>query len=763
MRHQVLTCAMLGLLLQCFVCAFAQTTPWQVDLAGEWRFRTGDDPAWALPGCDDSKWDRLHAPALWDSGGYANYDGFGWYRRTFSAPAGIAAHPVLVEIGGVDDDDWVYLNGKLVGEGKGCYKRRLYRVPAGLLHEGENLIAVRIYDGSMGGGLAVGPLTVRQESLADRVEVTSVRLSQPTPANPRMSLEVGLTSRSATAQQMQVHVRLTDYVRRELAAADREVSLPPGGAVTATFPFTGGECLDYRLSLALTQGTDRWEDFRYLQADALRGPRRLWMLSGAWDFLPVEQLAPTPPSGVWQTTTVPNAAWGGWRGPEHSAWYRRKFDVPADLGPQRLVLQFAAVAHACEVFVNGTRVGSRLGGFEPFSFDLTSVVRPGENELCVGVTDWTAGLKPGVPVPPDPEKLPAGCMMIPFGTRAASVRGIWQDVTLEARAPVAVEATKITTSVRTNALGVALTLRNDEARPRTVSVAPQVCDAGRPVFSLPPRQVTVPPAGTATLQWQRPWAKPRLWWPFDPHLYDLRTEVKQDGALTDLHHTRFGFREFWIDGTDYRLNGRIFRLRGLVCAPRPESPEALRRYFLTGMERTNFTLVRHHMFPRPRYFYDLADELGMCLKDESAFYCAASSYALTDDAFWANMGRHVEGMVRRSWNHPSLCIWSTEPALRRQSRAGDRASPSRGGAVGQGARPDAPDPLRCRRRSRGCGRRGQPALPDRFQQAQPLARRRVLARDRPGSGGLAAQVLGVGPEEAVVPRRVPAPATLQRG
>lgn len=643
------------------LCLAAPTTPWQVDLAGEWRFHTGDDPAWAQPGLDDSKWDRLRAPALWDSGGYADYDGYGWYRRLFTAPADVAAQPLLVEIGGVDDDDWVYLNGKLVGQGKGCYKRRLYRVPAGIVHGGENLIAVRIFDGSMGGGLAVGPLTVREEALADRVAVTAVRIVQPTAADPRLRLELDLTSHSATPQTVRLQAGLKDYFQRALGSLDRSAAVAPGATVTETLTCPGSEGVDYRLALALSQGADRWEDFRYLQADALQGPRRTWLLNGTWDFLPVDKLAPTPPGGTWQTVTVPNATYGGWSGKQHSAWYRRRFAVPTDLGAQRLVLQFAAVAYGCEVFVNGTRVGSHLGGFEPFSFDITTAARPGaDNEVCVGVTDWTAGLKPGVPVPEDPEKMPNSCMLIPFGTRVHSTRGIWQEVALEARSPVFVAESKVTTSVRKQTLAVTLTLRNDDSQARTVRVAPQVWDAGKTTFALEAREVAVPPTGTATVQWTRLWPNARLWWPADPHLYDLRTEVRQGAALTDLHHTRFGFREFWVDGTDYRLNGRIFRLRGQVCAPRPESPEALRKYFLTGLQRTNFTLVRHHMFPRPRYFYDLADELGMCLKDESAFYCAASTYALTDETLWGNLRQHVEAMVRRSWNHPALCLWSTE-------------------------------------------------------------------------------------------------------
>jgi beta-galactosidase len=631
-----------------------------VDLAGEWRFATGDDPRRAEPAFDDSEWDRVGAPALWDDFGYADYDGYGWYRRRFTAPAPAATVPLLMDIGGVDDDDWVYLNGRLIGQGKGCYQRRLYRVPAGVVRAGKNLIAVRIFDGAMGGGLAVGPITLGEETLGDRIELTSCRIEPPAVGQAEMALALELKNKTAQAQVVALNGALTDYLQRPLGDVAGQLRLPPGATGSHRLSFRGGECTDYRLALSLSQGDDRWETFRYLQADALAGPRRTWLLSGQWGFLPADDLR-RPPQGTWQEITVPTAGWGGWPGKEHSAWFRRTVPVPAQVGGQRLRLRFEAVAYRCDVYLNGQRVGEHLGGFEPFWVDITAAARPGaDNELLVGVTDWTAGLKPGTPVPPDPEQLPDGAMLLPFGTRAQATRGIWQDVYLVAHGPVAVEESRITTSVSRGELAVRLRVRNHGDGPRDVALRPTVMDAGRPVFALDERRVTVPSGATVEVEWQRPWADAKLWWPHDPHLYDLRADVRISGAASDLSDTRFGFREFRIDGKDYRLNGRILRLRGLVCSPQGASREAIRDYFITGMAQTHFTLVRNHMGPRPAYYYDIADEVGMGLKDESAFYCAASSYALTDDGFWRNMAAHVDGMVRRSWNHPSVCVWSAE-------------------------------------------------------------------------------------------------------
>ncbi|OGV68646.1 MAG: hypothetical protein A3K19_14875 [Lentisphaerae bacterium RIFOXYB12_FULL_65_16] len=642
--------------------AAAAPAPWQVDLAGDWRFSTGDDPAWASPEFSDADWDTIHAPAPWDSAGYAEYDGYGWYRRTFETPPEATAKAQVFDLGGVDDDDWVYINGKLIGKGKGCYKRRLYPVPAGLLNAGRNLIAVRIFDGGMGGGLAKGPILLGVQPLTDRVALTQCRFEPVAPEQTELPLTLAFTNRTDQPQKAQVDAQLTDYLQRAVGSLSTALDLAPNAVSTVTVKARGGECTGYRLALDLKQGNEAWSTVRYLQTDALAGPRRTLLLNGTWDFLPVTRIENPPPGGEWKPIELPLAGWGGWPGKEHSAWFRRQLDLPPGLDGQRLLLQFQAVAHVSQVYVNGTKVGRHLGGFEPFEFDITSAAKPGAaNEVLVGVTDWTAGLKDGTPIPNDVEKdFPANTMLFPYGCRPPMIRGIWQDVSLVAHGDVGVEDVFVTTSVRRQELAVRAQVRNSGDKDAATVLRPVVRDAETQALALEERKLTAPPGQTVTAEWTVSWKDARLWWPSDPHLYALRLEVTADGTVTDRTDTRFGFREFWIDGTDYRLNGRVFRLRGQVCAPNFETPENLRTYFLSHRDEANFSLVRHHMFPRSSYYYDIADELGMCLKDESGFYCAAKNYALTDDRFWQNLKRHLDGMVRRSRNHPSVCIWSTE-------------------------------------------------------------------------------------------------------
>ena len=641
-------------------CAISEAKAWKVDLSGEWAFSTGDNPAWASPDFDDSQWDRIGAPALWDSYGYEEYDGYGWYRRHFTAPAGIEGRRLLIEIGGVDDDDWVYINGRLVGSHMGCYVAHSFHIPPGLVKPGDNVIAIRIYDGAMGGGLAVGPIEIREETMADVVALEEAAVRAERFGTPQMALELSLRNKTGRSQRIKLTGQLEDYLLRPVLEIDRAVLLKPDERRQVRFQFNGGRLNDYRLALRVSGEIGSTDYYLYPAGDALAGVRKVWRLSGQWDFMPAESLE-YPPKGRWKKAKVPSDRWGGWPGKEHHAWFRRTFTVPAQAKGLVFRLRFEAVAHYCVVYLNGQRLGEHLGGFEPFEFDVSDAIKPGqENELVVGVTDWIAGLKPGSPIPEDPQDVPAHSMLIPYGTRVNRLRGIWQDVLLIAHGPVAVVDDFIITSVRNRRVTVRARLRNFSDRPQRVTVKPEVGDAQGLVFAMRRRSLSIPPGDSAEIEWTRQWKNPRLWWPFDPHLYYVRLSVDADGQPSDEQFTRFGFREFWIDGIDYRLNGRVFRLRGLGCTPTSTSPEELREYYLANMQQANVTLLRNHMHPRPKFYYDIADEVGMCLKDESAFYCQARNYALEDERLWENLRRHVTAMVLRARNHPSVCIWSTE-------------------------------------------------------------------------------------------------------
>jgi cephalosporin-C deacetylase len=139
-----------------------------------WVMQTGDNQAWASPDIDDSGWQAIQVGVPWDEAGYANYDGYGWYRIAFTVPEHWQQqdeHGFLsLSVGSVDDADVTYFNGESVGatgsmppDYETAYDtRRIYRIPTSLVRwGGRNVIAVRVYDDNGAGGLYKGPYILK--------------------------------------------------------------------------------------------------------------------------------------------------------------------------------------------------------------------------------------------------------------------------------------------------------------------------------------------------------------------------------------------------------------------------------------------------------------------------------------------------------------------------------------------------------------------------------------------------------------------------
>jgi hypothetical protein len=140
---------------------------------GDWKFKTGDDMDWKEPGFDDHAWKSVIVPAYWETQGFKGYDGFGWYRTSFKAPASLDLDHIVLLLGKIDDYDEVYLNGQRVGhtgsmpgpgspwnvDQRSYALLRAYILPPGaILPDQENVLAVRVFDGFMQGGIYDGPV-----------------------------------------------------------------------------------------------------------------------------------------------------------------------------------------------------------------------------------------------------------------------------------------------------------------------------------------------------------------------------------------------------------------------------------------------------------------------------------------------------------------------------------------------------------------------------------------------------------------------------
>jgi sialate O-acetylesterase len=128
---------------------------------------------WKEASFNDAKWSDAVVPGYWESvPDFRDYDGFGWYRVRFRVPEDLAGQRLILLLGKIDDVDEAYVNGERVGRTGRIWKRmersdlgeewlqlRAYTLPTDLLNQNkENVLAVRVYDTFMHGGIYDGPV-----------------------------------------------------------------------------------------------------------------------------------------------------------------------------------------------------------------------------------------------------------------------------------------------------------------------------------------------------------------------------------------------------------------------------------------------------------------------------------------------------------------------------------------------------------------------------------------------------------------------------
>jgi beta-glucuronidase len=319
---------------------------------------------------------------------------------------------------------------------------------------------------------------------------------------------------------------------------------------------------------------------------------------------------------------------------ESTGVYTRTFDyIPKDQG-ERLILRFEGASYRASVFLNGVLVGSHDGASTPFNFDITALVKRGpaaENRIVVAVdarrdprripmdnTDWFnyGGLYRDVLL----YRLPALYIKDWFLRLAPGGGKILADITLSGGAPGRVRVEIPELGIDTE--GAVL---NDRARLETG-------------------------------------AKPALWSPESPKLYDVYIEfIPQDqAAAADRIRDRIGFREIVVRGTDIFLNGRKIFLRG-VCVHEDHiklgktTNAAVIRSTIRDLKEMNGNYLRLAHYPHDGLFAKIADEEGVLLWEEVPVYWAV---AFGEPSTYRDAENQLSELILRDRNRASVIIWS---------------------------------------------------------------------------------------------------------
>jgi len=360
--------------------------------------------------------------------------------------------------------------------------------------------------------------------------------------------------------------------------------------------------------------------------------------------------------------TVAPLSWQDWDPASwEQAWvYRKRFDAPPGHHGQRVFLDFGAAMTRATVTLNGTQVADHLGGYLPFSAEITGLLRAEGNVLAVRLDasfnlnvppDWPApeptisvdywqpgGLYRDVRLRTVPRAFLADVFAKPVQVLDPAARQVVVQVTVDAGDGTAADADGVPA-----ADAHVVTSLLDEGR--------EISSARVPVAITGPGQVTV----TATLSGL---ADVSLWDTDHPALYTVLTRLEMVGGPGHEHRVRIGFREarFELDG--FYLNGRRVKLFGadrhqffpyaggaMPARVQARDAEIMRR-------ELNCTMVRCSHYPQAEAFYDACDELGLMAWEEAPGW----GY-LGDDAWKALAYRDIGEMIVRDRNHPSIIVW----------------------------------------------------------------------------------------------------------
>ena len=424
-------------------------------------------------------------------------------------------------------------------------------------------------------------------------------------------------------------------------------------------------------------------------------------LNGFWQFMPVElagglsfediktpefpaengwEKSPIKIPSPWNVNGFTNGEGGDFRAfpsyPEKwndvkSGWLRKTMKVPADWSGNRIILHFEAVAGYAKVYVNRKEAGEHFDSFLPFSFDVSEHAEAGKDlEVLVWVAHGSLLNDPGK-----------------YGRRnyvAGSfwgiyIAGIWQDVFLQKLPEVYVTDTYIKTWVDKDELEIELTIKNTTSEAvkfdLNADIKRWINLNGKSVLNIPGVNWTL--SGNALsksatkLQIEPNETKVYslnvkvngaldLWSPESPNLYGLVITLNKKKATLDRDYTRFGWRQFDIHGTELLLNGKPLQIKG-------DSwhfmgvPQMTRRYAFAWYQMlldVNANGLRLHAQVFPRFYLEMADEMGICVLDETAIWSSDGGPKIDSELYWESCRKHVEDLVLRDRNYPSVMGWS---------------------------------------------------------------------------------------------------------
>jgi beta-glucuronidase len=312
---------------------------------------------------------------------------------------------------------------------------------------------------------------------------------------------------------------------------------------------------------------------------------------------------------------------------ESSVWYKKTFDYVPNKN-ERLFVHFGAVNYIADVFLNGKKLGRHEGGFTPFQFEITDLVKGKDNAIIVRVNN--ARVKNGIPG---------------FGFDWFNYGGITRDVHLVKTRKIFIEDYKIQLDPEDKGHITGYVKLNGELADQKISI-------NIPGLKISEKIIT-DNKGSAKISLKR---DIQLWTPEQPKLYNASLSIEGD-SITD----RIGFRTIKVNGTQILLNGKPVFLRGVNI--HEEIPQRKARAYsdldakvlINWAKGLGCNFVRLVHYPHNEYTIKQAEEKGLMVWEEIPVY---QGIAFADSTVKGKAELMLKEVIKRDKNRCNVIIWS---------------------------------------------------------------------------------------------------------
>lgn len=340
------------------------------------------------------------------------------------------------------------------------------------------------------------------------------------------------------------------------------------------------------------------------------------------------------------------------------AIYQRDFQMPAIKPGQVVRLHFDAVYDEATVWLNGRRLGTHEGGYTPFEFEITKLLKPGENHLLVEVNNT-----------PTLTNIPA--LATSHGSRDYPLYGTALDPTIVGWMPYGgiVRPVSLLISDAVYFRNMKVNATPDLARGTARIVVHAWVHNGGSAQAIAAIHGTaaglevrfpkteVKPGGDAEVVWTGTLQSAHLWDVRDPYLYDVVLSIPGDELAAKI-----GIRQIRVRGTELLLNGKVVHLFGANRVS--EDPEeglresdAIVQRDMSDMLADNMRMMRIAHYPQAPALLDFADSHGMLIIAEAGNW-NMSAWQMADPGIRATWKQQMTEMMEQDWNHPSVIAWS---------------------------------------------------------------------------------------------------------